>query len=106
MTDPAGGRYRPFAGRADRFAGPVTGTKVRDKDSTDRPGRRSGRLLVAGGGIVALLGVALFGAFLAIRGPLPDTLAEFAQRWAVRGVAAVLVFGGLWCAWTGWKRLR
>jgi protein-S-isoprenylcysteine O-methyltransferase Ste14 len=79
---------------------------VRDEDSADRAGRRSGRLLAVGGGVLALLGVALFGAFLVIRGPLPDTLAEFAQRWAVRGVAAVLVFGGLWCGWTGWKRLR
>jgi hypothetical protein len=29
----------------------------------------------------------------------------FALRWLVRGLAALLVFGGLWCVWTGWKRL-
>ena len=47
----------------------------------------------------------LFGGALLVLGPLPNTLGEFAARWVVRGLAALLVAAGLWCAWTGWKRL-
>ena len=65
----------------------------------------SGRLLIIAGSVLAFLGVALFGGALLVLGPLPATVAEFALRWLVRGLAALLVFGGLWCAWTGWKRL-
>jgi hypothetical protein len=65
---------------------------------------RSGRLLIIAGSVLAFLGVALFGGALLVLGPLPATVAEFALRWLVRGLAALLVFGGLWCAWTGWKR--
>ncbi len=72
---------------------------MRDNSST-------GRLLVVGGALLALLGVALFGTALVVLGPLPDTFGEFAQRWIVRGLSALLVAGGLWCAWTGWNRLR
>jgi hypothetical protein len=79
---------------------------VPESDSTGRAGGRSGRLLVVVGALLALLGVALFGTALVVLGPLPDTLGEFAQRWVVPGSAAALVFGGLWCVWTGWKRMR
>jgi protein-S-isoprenylcysteine O-methyltransferase Ste14 len=65
---------------------------------------RSGRLLIIAGSVLAFLGVALFGAALLVLGPLPATVTEFALRWLVRGLAALLVFGGLWCAWTGWQR--
>jgi hypothetical protein len=75
---------------------------VQDNDSR----QTSSRLLVLAGSVLALLGVALFGTALVVLGPLPDTFAEFAQRWGVRGPAALMVSGGLWCAWTGWKRLR
>ncbi len=74
-------------------------------DATGRADRRSARLLMVGGGVLALLGVALFGGALIVLGPLPDTFIEFAQRWGVRGLAALMVSGGLWCVWTGWKRL-
>lgn len=66
----------------------------------------TGRLLVVGGAVLALLGVALFGTALVVLGPLPDTFAEFAQRWVVRGLSAAMVAGGLWCVWTGWNRSR
>ena len=56
--------------------------------------------------MLAVLGVVLFGGALVVLGPLPDTLAGFAQRWGVRGLAAAMVSAGLWCAWTGWKRLH
>ena len=78
---------------------------VQDNESADRTDGRSGRLLVLAGVLLVLLGIALFGTALVVLGPLPDTLAEFAQRWIVRGLAAALVFSGLWCGWTGWKRL-
>ncbi|HVH21989.1 MAG TPA: hypothetical protein VNA11_06000 [Pseudonocardia sp.] len=78
---------------------------MQDSDSAGRAAGRSGRLLVLAGVLSVLLGIALFGTALVVLGPLPDTLAEFAQRWIARGLAAALVFGGLWCAWTGWKRL-
>jgi hypothetical protein len=78
---------------------------VPDNDSASRGAGRSGRLLVLAGVLLVLLGIALFGTALVVLGPLPDTLGEFAQRWIVRGLAAALVFGGLWCSWTGWKRL-
>jgi protein-S-isoprenylcysteine O-methyltransferase Ste14 len=68
-------------------------------------GERSGRLLIVGGALLAVLGVLLFGGALLVLGPLPDTLGEFAARWVVRGLAALLVAAGLSCAWTGWKRL-
>ena len=79
---------------------------MRDDDSAGRPDARRGRLLVVGGLALAVLGVALFGSALVVLGPLPATFAEFALRWGVRGLAALLVSGGLWCAWTGWKRLH
>ena len=74
--------------------------------SPGRPTRRWACLLLLGGATLTLLGVALFGSALIVLGPLPDTLTGFMQRWAVRGLAAGMVFAGLWCAWTGWKRLR
>jgi protein-S-isoprenylcysteine O-methyltransferase Ste14 len=79
---------------------------MRDDDSAGRSDGRRGRLLVVSGLALAVLGVALFGSALVVLGPLPATLTEFALRWGVRGLAALLVAGGLWCAWTGWKRLH
>ncbi len=79
---------------------------MRRDESAGRPGRLPARLLVVGGVALVLLGIALFGGALLILGPLPDTFAEFAQRWGVRGLAALLVSAGLWCVWTGKKRLR
>ena len=58
-----------------------------------------------GGATLTVLGVVLFGGALVILGPLPDTITGFMQRWGVRVVAAGMVAAGLWCAWTGWKRL-
>jgi hypothetical protein len=59
---------------------------------------------VLGGATLTVSGLVLFGGALLILGPLPDTLTGFLQRWGVRALAAGLVFAGLWCAWTGWKR--
>ncbi len=58
-----------------------------------------------GGATLAVLGLVLFGGALVVLGPLPDTFTGFMQRWGVRVLAAGMVSAGLWCAWTGWKRL-
>ena len=79
---------------------------MRDDDSAGRSDVRRGRLLVICGLALAVLGVALFSSALVVLAPLPATVGEFAVRWGVRGLAALLVSGGMWCAWTGWKRLH
>jgi hypothetical protein len=84
---------------------PVRRSPAGSHASSGRPARGWARLLVLGGAVLAVLGVGLFGSALVILGPLPDTLTGFAQRWGVRVLAAGMVSAGLWCAWTGWKRL-
>jgi protein-S-isoprenylcysteine O-methyltransferase Ste14 len=84
---------------------PVRRSRGYSRASPGRPARNRARLLVLGGATLTVLGVVLFGGALVILGPLPDTLTGFMQRWGVRVVAAGMVAAGLWCAWTGWKRL-